>query len=375
LANMSHEIRTPMNGIIGMSNLLLGTATDPLQIERLTIIQNCGNTLLDLINDILDFSKLEADKTELEWLPFNLTHTAREIVELISTRASEKGLTLSYKHDSEVPAWIKGDVTRFRQILTNLVSNALKFTEAGSIEIHSSGKLKFGKIWEIQVSVKDTGIGIPEELRSKLFQSFSQVDASTTRRFGGSGLGLAICKGLCEKMGGTISIQSEVGKGSTFTFTIEAEECQAFEQQKVANPFLEVDPEMAKNHPLRILIAEDNRTNQLVAAGLLGKLGYQADVAGNGFEVLKCLESRNYDLILMDCHMPELDGFRTTERILSKYGSHRPRIIALTASTLSEDIERCYSTGMDGFIGKPISISALAKSLVACKRNKTVVST
>lgn len=366
LANMSHEIRTPMNGIIGMTNLLLGSTTDPASLERLKIIQNCGDALLEIINDILDLSKLEADRVELELIPFSLHSTIQEIVELLNTRASEKGVKLSYCPGEEVPAYIIGDSLRFRQVLTNLVSNAVKFTENGKVQISSkSEKLAEGK-WRIEFSVKDTGIGIPQHVRSRLFQSFSQVDPSTTRRFGGTGLGLAICKALCEKMGGEIWVESESGQGSTFSFTFLAGETNsaAFEKEiKTSSTF---DPEMGKRHPLRILIAEDNRTNQLVAIGLLGKLGYQAEFVANGKEVLKRLEEQSYSLILMDCHMPEMDGFEATQCILDKYKSGRPRIIALTASTMKEDIDRCYKSGMDGFISKPVTIPSLVKVLEEC---------
>lgn len=367
LANMSHEIRTPMNGIIGMSNLLLGSVTDPVAIERLKIIQNCSNSLLDLINDVLDFSKLEVDKVELEMQPFSLHATINEVLELLNTRASEKGVTLSYVQNPEVPAWIVGDVTRFRQVLSNLVSNSVKFTEAGSIVISSQATLLEANKWQLQFAIKDTGIGIPENIKNRLFRSFSQVDASTTRRFGGTGLGLAICKGLCEKMNGSIWVESVVGKGSTFFFTISAESAQPIETIQKSNPFSAFDPEMGQKNPLRILIAEDNRTNQLVALGLLGKLGYKADIAANGKEVLKCLEHQRYDLILMDCHMPEMDGFEATKKVFDLYtGPKRPKIIALTASTMKSDIDRCLAIGMDGFLGKPITISSLVKALSEC---------
>ncbi len=367
LANMSHEIRTPMNGIIGMSNLLLSNVTDPIGIERLKIIQNCGNSLLDLINDVLDFSKLEVDKVELEKHPFPIHDTVKEIVELLNTRASEKGVTLSYRPDKSVPEWLCGDVNRLRQVLTNIVSNSVKFTEIGSVEISSQAKEIESDQWQIQFAIKDTGIGIPDHVKSKLFQSFSQVDASTTRRFGGTGLGLAICKGLCEKMGGSIWVESELGKGSTFFFTISVSTATPVESKKSSNPFASFDPEMGMKHPLRILVAEDNRTNQLVAVGLLGKLGYKADIAGNGREVLKALKAQQFDLVLMDCHMPEMDGFEATKKIIATYGTQRPKVVALTASTMKEDIDRCIASGMDGFIGKPITLPPLVKTLSECQ--------
>ena len=368
LANMSHEIRTPMNGIIGMTSLLMGSTEDPVYVERLKIIQNCGNSLLDLINDVLDFSKLEVDKVELENEPFAIHETAKEVVELLGTRASEKGVLLYYEPSHDVPDWVKGDETRFRQILTNLVSNGLKFTEKGGVKISSAArKLEDGQ-WHIEFAVKDSGIGIAADLRERLFQSFSQVDASTTRKFGGTGLGLVISKGLCEKMGGTIRVESQQGKGSTFFFSLKASEAQQQVNHKSHNPFLEYDSNMAKNHPLRILVAEDNRTNQLVILGLLGKFGYEADIAINGIEVLKMLDKKSYDLIFMDSHMPEMDGFAATREIFRRHGPvSRPKIISLSASTLRQDIDRCYESGMDGFIGKPITVAALIKTLTQCR--------
>ena len=217
LANMSHEIRTPMNGIIGMANLLLGSISDPGQIEQVRILQGCGHALLDIINDVLDFSKLEAGKFEFERLPVNIDETMSDIVHLLGVRANEKGVNLSYKYLSGGPAWIKGDATRIRQILTNLISNAIKFTEKGAIDISCEAVRSSHKKWRIQFSVKDSGIGIPEHLQDKLFLSFSQVDASTNRRFGGSGLGLAICKALAERMGGRVWVESTFGKDSTKT--------------------------------------------------------------------------------------------------------------------------------------------------------------
>ncbi len=364
LANMSHEIRTPMNGVIGMCNLLLGETQEPSQIEKLKIIQNCGNTLLDLINDILDFSKLDAGRVEFEKEPFPIHSTIGEIIELLNTKASEKGLLLAYKKSDSVPDWLLGDVTRFRQILMNLVGNAIKFTKVGSVTVSSTSELNSENQHLVKISVKDTGIGIPEKAKKKLFISFTQVDASTTRRFGGTGLGLAISKGISEKMGGTITVESQEGQGSTFTFSFMGTKAEPKVVSSTHNPFEDFNKNQDDFKSLRIMIAEDNRVNQQVVCGFLKKLGYSADVAANGNEVLENLKRKSYDLILMDCHMPEKDGFETTKQICQKYPKDkRPKIVALTASTMKEDIDRCFASGMDGFLNKPITIAALSKTL------------
>lgn len=367
IANMSHEIRTPMNGIIGLTNLLLSSTEDKISIERLRIIQNCGNSLLDLINDVLDFSKLEVNKVELELQSFPLHIIVNEVLELFHQRATEKGIALSYSYESNVPKLIISDVTRFRQILINLIANAIKFTETGSVEIKSQAVCSIRNKWEIEFSIKDTGIGIPDDLQDKLFQSFSQVDASTTRRFGGTGLGLAICKGLCEKMGGSISFERNIGKGSIFKFSFKAEESDLMDVIEPIDPFKLVDANMGISNPLRILLVEDNRTNQIVAAGYLKKLSYIVDIAANGKEALDYLSQQSYDLILMDCHMPVMDGFEATRKIKKLFlDSNSPRIVALTASMTSEDTKNCYECGMDGVIVKPITIPNLLKVLKEC---------
>lgn len=341
---------------------------DSLGIERLKVIQNCSNSLLELLNDVLDFSKLEVGKVELENQPFALHAVVNEMVEFWKIGASEKKVVLSYQNDKNVPMWIVGDVTRFRQILSNLISNAIKFTEIGSVKIRAQATQLDGEKWKIQFAVKDTGIGIPDNVKDKLFQSFSQVDASTTRRFGGTGLGLAICKGLCEKMGGSIWVEGALEQGSTFFFTLIAKETQAVESAIEENSFAAVDSAMGSKHPLKILVAEDNEINRLVALGFLEKLGYRAALASNGNEVLKCLDHQFYDLILMDCHMPEMDGFEATQRIMAKYSvSNRPRIFALTASTTKEDIDRCMASGMDGFLSKPMTMADLVETLRKCQ--------
>ena len=364
LANMSHEIRTPMNGIIGVTHLLATGTKDPIQLEQLKIIENCGQTLLSLINDILDFSKLEIDKIELELQPFGLRSAINDVIDLLSVRAKEKGITLYYQIDSHTPYWIFGDVHRLKQILVNLISNAIKFTEKGAVKLSVQAMLLSDKKWEIQCSVQDTGIGIAKDVMNKLFVSFSQVDASTTRKFGGTGLGLAISKGICEKMGGKMWVESELEKGSTFYFTFFAQECEEVQSEvkkRLSKYTINPDQQFSITHPLSVLVVEDNQTNQMVITGLLEQLGYLPDVASHGGEALKILEKRNYDLIFMDCHMPIMDGFETTKRIVEKFKDNPkiPKIIALTASVMKEDINHCYEVGMKGFLSKPITRTAL----------------
>lgn len=373
LANISHEIRTPMNGILGMTNLLHASVKDPIGLERLNVIENCGANLLELIDDILDFSKLEADKVVLEEQPFSPAQAIEDIVDLLKFKAEEKSLSLNCQISPQIPGCVRGDVTRFRQILTNLIGNAIKFTNKGEVRILSSAKELPAQRWRLQFAIQDSGIGITQELQSQLFQSFSQVDASTTRRFGGSGLGLAICKGLCEKMGGQIWVESKPGVGSTFSFFIEVPQGD-IKDLPVARKALHAFPfNMAKDHHLRILVVEDNPNNRMVLIGFLDSLGYQADVAWNGKEALLQMQRKTYDLVLMDCHMPELDGFETTEIILQQLPPQdRPRIVAVTASLTKEDVQKCLRAGMNDVIGKPISLQSLISVLAECPATKTV---
>lgn len=360
LANMSHEIRTPMNGIVGMSTLLLTEALSPEIQEKLRIVQNSGHTLLELINDVLDFSKIEAGKIEIEHHPFSLHAAVKDVVDILGVKAKQKGVEIIYQPEADVPNQLLGDIGRVRQVLMNLVGNAIKFTEAGSVKIISNVEKKENALWTIRFAVKDTGMGISENTKNRLFRPFSQADASTTRRFGGSGLGLAISKELCEKMNGTLWVESEPGKGSTFYFTFKAEESTNVFDIKQAPSLSAIDSETGATYPLRILIAEDNKTNQIVILGLLRKLGYRPDVANNGIEALAYVEKETYDIILMDCHMPEMDGFEATRRIIEKYGTaSRPRIVALTAGVTKEDRQRCFEAGMDDFLSKPIAFPSL----------------
>jgi PAS domain S-box-containing protein len=366
LANMSHEIRTPLNAVVGLTGLLLEADLTAQERDYVETVRSSGNSLLSVINDILDFSKIEGDKMELESQPFNLQECIFVAVDLVKAEAEKKGLAIKYCLDEAIPAYFKGDVTRLRQVLVNLLSNAVKFTHTGTIEISVTAKpiqTTNSRQYELHFSIIDTGIGIPEEKADRLFQSFSQIDSTITRKYGGTGLGLAISRRLVELMGGEIWVVSQPGLGSTFHFTIIAEEAE-----EISIPVdscakkAKTDASRKNARPLRILLAEDNAVNQKVAIQMLKRLGYSADVAGNGLEVLQAIERQPYDIVLMDVQMPEMDGLVATKEI-RKLWPKGPRIIAITAYALKGDRERCLAAGMDDYISKPIVIEDLRRVL------------
>jgi len=357
LATMSHEIRTPMNGVLGMAQVLITTAlTEEQQLYVKTILDS-GNSLLTVINDVLDFSKIEAGKMELEHNVFNLSVISNEVISLFNSKAHEKNIIINLDIDDNCPQDLIGDSLRIKQVLQNLLSNAIKFTDHGVIKISISGSMSGEGSASLMVSVKDSGIGIDKGSQDKLFSDFTQADSSTTRKFGGTGLGLAICKQLITLMGGEIGVNSQPDQGATFWFTINIDVSNESSNQSATNNTSELS-----KHPTllqgNILLVEDNAVNQIVAKAILEKFGLTPDIANDGQQAIDKIKNKAYDLVLMDCQMPVLDGFDATEKIRQiEKDNNVPGplpIVALTANAHNKDKERCLAVGMNDYLSKPI---------------------
>ncbi|HYJ11058.1 MAG TPA: ATP-binding protein [Polyangiaceae bacterium] len=366
LANMSHEIRTPMNGVLGMIELLSRTRLDEKQQRYLSTLQSSAGGLMSVLNDILDFSKIEAGKLELREENCRVRSLVDEVAELFAARAELKGLRIVTKVDPEVPSIVEADTERVRQVLSNLIGNAVKFTDDGSVTVHATVDEMRGALFQLRFEVTDTGVGIDVALQGKLFEAFSQLDGSLTRKHGGTGLGLAICRQLVVLMKGRIGVSSEPGKGSTFWFVLPLRRLESTGNLELPSAFGSrplAPPSSTNNGPTRkILVAEDNPINQEVIREVLAELGYEACVVENGLQALTALEQESFPVVLMDCQMPELDGYGAAREVRRREAQDRHiPLIAVTAHAFEGEREKALAAGMDDYVTKPISAAVLGE--------------